>query len=80
MACQTQQSMASWYLFDSTIRKVGSTNVALRHLPLEATNEGLGKEEAQFDYFDGSCIQGFGNARHQGYGKIQQRDPLSGAQ
>ena len=63
--------MAFWCLFNSTTREVGSTNVALGHLPLEATSKGLGKEKAQFDYFDGFCIRGFGNARHRGYGKTQ---------
>ena len=61
------------------MREVGSTDVALGHSPLEATGEGLGEEEAQFDCFDGSCIRGFGNAWHQGYGKTRWRDPLSGA-
>ena len=65
----TQQSTTPWYLFDCTIREVGSTNVALRHLLLEAIGKGLGKEEAQFNCFNGSCIRGFGNARHPGYGK-----------
>ena len=75
----TQQSTAPWCLFDSTIREVGSINVALRYSPLEATGEGHGEEEAQFDCFDGSCIWGFGNARHQGYGKTRWRDLSSGA-
>ena len=51
------------------MREVGSTNVALGYSPLEATGKGLGKEEAQFDCFDESCIRGFNNAWHQGYGK-----------
>ena len=79
MACWTQQSTAPWCLFDSITREVGSTNVALGHSPSEATGERLGEEEAQFDCFDGSCIRGFGNARHQGYGKTRWRDPSSGA-
>ena len=73
----TQQSTAPWCLFDSTMREIGRTNVALRHLALEATSKKLGEEKAQFDCFNRSCIQGFGNARHQGYGKTQWRDPLS---
>ena len=76
----TQQSTAPWCLFDSTTREVGSTDVALGHSPLEATGEGLGEEEAQFNCFDGFCIRGFGDARHQGYGKTRWRDPSSGAQ
>ena len=67
----TQQSTALWCLFDSTTREVDSTDIALRHSPLEATGKRFGEEEAQFDCFDGSCIWGFGNAQHQGYGKTQ---------
>ena len=74
-----QQSTAPWCLFDSITREVSSTNVTLGYLPLEATGKRLGEEKAQFDCLDGSCIQGFGNAWHQGYGKTQWRDPLSGA-
>ena len=66
-----QQSTASWYLFDFTRRKVGSTNIVLRYLSLEAISKRLDEEEAQFDCFDRSCIQGFGNARHQDYYKSQ---------
>ena len=54
--------MALWYLFDSTIREVGSTNIALGYLPSEVTGKRLDKKEAQFDCFDKSCIRGFGNA------------------
>ena len=64
-----QQSTASWCLFDSTTKEVGSTDVTLGYLPLGATDKGLGEEEALYDCFNGSWIQGFGNARHQGYGK-----------
>ena len=63
--------MAPWYLFDSTIKEVGSTDIALGHLQLEITGKKLGKEKAQFDCFDRSYIWGLGNARHQGYGKTQ---------
>ena len=63
--------MVSWYLFDSTIREVDSTNIALEYLLLEITGKRLGKEEAQFGYFNRYYIWGFGNARHQGYGKTQ---------
>ena len=56
--------MAPWYLFDFTIKKVNNTDIALRYLLLEATGKKLDEEEAQFDYFDGSCIWGFGNVRH----------------
>ena len=45
----THQSTAPWYLFDSTTRKVGSTNVALGHLPLGVTDKRLGEKEALFD-------------------------------
>ena len=79
MARWIQQSTAPWCLFDSTIREVGSTDIALGHLPLKATGKKLGEEEAQFDCFDGSCIWGFGNAWYQGYGKTWWRDPLSEA-
>ena len=51
------------------MREVGSTNIALGYSPLEATGKGLSKEETQFDCFNGSCIWGFGNARHQNYSK-----------
>ena len=73
-----QQSTAPEYLFDSTTREVDNTNVTLGHSPLEATGKELGKEEVQFNCFDRSCIRGFGNAWHQGYGKTRWRDPLSG--
>ena len=79
MAHWTQQSTAPWCLFNSITRKVGSTNVALGHSSSEATSKRLGKEETQFDYFDGSCIQGFGNTRHLGYGKTRWHDLLSRA-
>ena len=58
--------MASWSLFNSTTREVGSTDVALGHSPSEATDKGLGEEEALFDCFDGSWIQDFGGTWHQG--------------
>ena len=67
----TQQNTALWYLFDSTTREVGSTNVDLGHSLLEATGKRLDEEEAQFDCFDRSCIRGFGNVWHQGYGKTR---------
>ena len=71
--------MAPWYLFDSIIREVGSTNVALEYSLLEANGEGLDEEETQFKCFDRFCIWGLGNVQHQGYGKTRWRDPLSGA-
>ena len=64
-----QQNTALRRLFDSITREVGSTNIAPRDLPLEATDEGLGKEEALFDCFDRSWIRNFANTWHQGYGK-----------
>ena len=48
--------MALWYLFNSIIREVGSTNVTLGHLSLKVTGKRLVKKEAQFDCFDGFCI------------------------
>ena len=75
----TQQSIAPWCLFNSTMREDGSTNVALGHSPSEVTGKRLDEEEAQFDYFNKSCIRGFGNARYQGYGKTRWRDSSSGA-
>ena len=56
-----QQNMAFWYLFDSTSREFDSTNVALGHSLLEVIGKRLDKEEVYFDYFDRSCIRGFGN-------------------
>ena len=61
------------------MREVGSTNVALGHSPSKATGKRLGEKEAQFNCFDGSCFRGFGNIRHQGYGKTRWRDPLNRA-
>ena len=57
-------------MFDSITREAGSTNVVLGYLLLEAIGNGLYKEETQFDYFNKSCIQGFGNAQHQNKGKF----------
>ena len=78
MVYQMQQNTALWCLFDSTIREVGNTNITLGHSHLEATGKKLDEKKAQFDYFDKSCIWGFGNARHQSYGKTQWHDSLSG--
>ena len=64
MARLTQQSTASWCLFDFTTKEVGSTNVALKHLSLEVIGKKLGKKEAQFNCFNGSYIRSFSNARH----------------
>ena len=58
----TQRSMAPWCLFDFSTREAGCINVALRHLLLEATYEGLSKKEALLDCWDRSWIRGFGNA------------------
>ena len=74
-----QQSMAFWYLFNSTTRKVDSTNIALKHLLSKATGKRLGEEEVQFDCFNRSCIQAFDNVQHQGYSKTQWHNLLSGA-
>ena len=59
-----QQNTALWYLFDSTTREVDSTNVVLRHLPLEITNKKLDKEKAYFNCFNRFYIRGFGNIWH----------------
>ena len=75
----TQQSTAPWCLFNSTIREVDSTNIALGYSLLEATGKGLDEEKTQFNCFDGFYIRGFGNTKHQGYGKTWWRDPLNGA-
>ena len=64
MARLMQQNTAAWYLFDFTTREVGSTNVILKYSPLEATSKKLDEIKAQFDYFDGSYIWGFSNARY----------------
>ena len=56
--------MAPECLFDSTMRKVSSINIALRYSPLEATGKRLDKEKAHFNCFDGSCIRSFGNVWH----------------
>ena len=61
------------------MREVGSTNITLGYLSLEATGKRLGEEEAQFNCFDKSYIRGFSNAQHQGYGKTQWHDLLSRA-
>ena len=53
--------MAAWYLFDLTIREVGSINITLEHLLLEAIGKIFGKKKTQFNCFDQSCIWDFGN-------------------
>ena len=57
----TQRSTAPWCLFDSSTRKAGCMDLALGHSPLEATCEGLGKEEALLNCWAKSWIRGFGN-------------------
>ena len=64
MVCWTQQSTAFYCLFDSLTKKVNSTDVILGHLLLKITGKKLGKEEAQFNYFDRSYIWDFGNTQH----------------
>ena len=51
-------------LFNSTTKKVGSINVTLEHLPLEATGKRFGEKKAQFNCFDKFCILSFGNIQH----------------
>ena len=46
MTCWMQQNMALQCLFDSTMREVSNTNIALKYLPLKAIGKKLGKEEA----------------------------------
>ena len=46
-------------------------HIALRHLPLEATDKRLGEEKTLFGCFDGFYIWNFGDAWHQGYGKAR---------
>ena len=58
----TKRSTALWCLFDSSTRKAGCIDVALEHSPLEATCEGLGKEEALLNCWARSWIRGFGDA------------------
>ena len=53
------------------MREINSTNIALKYLLLEAIGKRLGEEEAQFDCFNRSYIQSFGNAQHWGYGKTR---------
>ena len=60
---------SSLVLFNSITKEASSIDVALEHSLLEATGKKLDKEKAYFDYFNKSCIWGFGNAWHQGYGK-----------
>ena len=72
-----QQNIAPWYLFNSTIKKVGSINITLKHSLLEVTGEGLGKKEVQFNCFDRFYIRGFDNIQHQDYNKTQWCDPLN---
>ena len=54
--------MIPWCFFDSTIQKVGSINIILKHLLLEITNKKLSKKKLKFDCYNKSCIWGFGNA------------------
>ena len=43
------------------MRKIDSTNVALKHALLKAIDKKLGKEKILFDYLDESWIHDFGN-------------------
>ena len=64
-----QQNMAPWYLFNSTTKEISNIDIALGHSSLDAIDKKLDKKEAQFNCFDGFCIRGFDNARHQNYNK-----------
>ena len=55
--------MAPWCPFNSTIKEVGSTNIALGYLPSKAIGKKLYKE-VLFDCFDKFLIWDFGNTWH----------------
>ena len=61
MAYWMQQRRAPWCLFNSSTRKAGSTNVILRHLPLEVIGKGVRDEETLFNFSDGFEIRDFSN-------------------
>ena len=46
--------MALWYLFDFIIKKIGRSNITLKHLLLEATDKRLDKKEVLFNCFNES--------------------------
>ena len=71
MAHQIQQTTASWYLFDSTLREIGSTSIVLGHLLLEAIDKRLDEEKTHFDCFDKFYIRNFSDIWHKDYGKTQ---------
>ena len=45
-----QQSTASWCLFDTNTREVGSTNITLGHSVLEVTSKRFGEEKTLLNY------------------------------
>ena len=51
-----QQRQAPWYLFDSSMREVSSTNIILEHLPSKTTGKKPIAEEALLNFFDRSEI------------------------
>ena len=51
-------------MFDSTIKKVNSTNTTLKHLLLEVTSKRLGEEKVLFNCLNRFEIQDFGNIWH----------------
>ena len=51
--------MAFWYQIDSSIKKVSSSNIVLRHLQLEETGKKLEDEETLFDFSNRSRIWDF---------------------
>ena len=53
------------------MREVGSTNVALGHLPLEATSNELEKKEILFGFFDKSEIRDFWWCNKQCYVRVK---------
>ena len=46
--------MALWYLFNSIIKDVDNTNIALGHLSLKAISKKLDKKKTLFNYFNKS--------------------------
>lgn len=48
--------MALCYLFNFFTKEVCDINVALGHLPLEATRKRFGNKETLFEFFDRSKI------------------------
>ena len=56
-------------IFDSTTKKIDSTNIVLGHSLLKVTGKKFGEKKALFDDFVKLCIQNFSNAQHLVYSK-----------